>query len=214
MLTLPEGLAPECYPIAWLVGSWRGFGAVGYPNIDERNVLQHLEVDHDGGPYLRFTSTLFEVDVEQSEAVHQEMTGAEGYAKLVKGNIWTTETAYWRPQPGTEQDNASDDEAANPEASSAESAGGRKGARVPIEVVSADPAGWLSLYVGQAQGPRVDLATDAMVRSASAPEVTGATIMYGLVQSDLLWAQDLAAFGQPLTPYASGRLSRVNEEAS
>ena len=30
---IPEGLAPEVYPLAWLVGRWHGEGVVGYPGM-------------------------------------------------------------------------------------------------------------------------------------------------------------------------------------
>jgi len=56
--TLPDGLAPEMYPLAWLVGRWHGEGVVGYPGIEETAFTQDLVVDHDGGPYLSYTSTI------------------------------------------------------------------------------------------------------------------------------------------------------------
>ena len=56
-----------------------------------------------------------------------------------------------------------------------------------------------------------DLATDAVIASSTAAELTGGTRMFGLVASDLLWVQELAALGHPLGTYASGRLSRVEE---
>src|SRR5215213_9868590 len=55
---LPDGLAPEAYPLAWLVGRWRGEGVVGYPGIEETAFTQDVVFDHDGGPYLRYTSTI------------------------------------------------------------------------------------------------------------------------------------------------------------
>lgn len=201
MLTIPEGLAPEVYPLAWLVGTWRGFGAVGYEGVPERNIVHEIDVDHDGGPFLRWRSTLWDIDADASAAVNQEMTGTQGYESLTKANVWTQDTAYWRPVAHT----GTGDGAETPSDTTASDGEG-----TPLEVVVADPAGWLSLYVGHVQGPRVNLVTDAVVRTGTAPEITGATLMYGLVQSDLLWAQDLAAFGQPLSTYASGRLTRIS----
>lgn len=28
---LPDGLGPELYPLAWMVGTWRGPGVLSYP---------------------------------------------------------------------------------------------------------------------------------------------------------------------------------------
>ncbi|MDD9207212.1 FABP family protein [Georgenia sp. 10Sc9-8] len=192
--SLPEDLAPELYPLAWLVGSWRGFGMLGYPNVPEQAFVQELTFDHDGGPYLRATSRMWLADAERSGPIAQEMTGTEGADALVPGTLWVTETAYWRPVPGP---GAVAQEDGEPGAPGSE-----------LEVVLADPAGHLTVYVGAVRGPRVDLASDAVVRTATAAEMTGATRMYGLVQSDLLWAMDMAAFGEELQSYASGRLSR------
>lgn len=188
---VPEDLAPELYPLAWMVGTWRGFGMLGYPNIPESAFVQDFVVTHDGGPYLRAVSTIWLADPERSGPIAREMTGAEGAAALVAGQQWATETAYWRPVPGA-------------------AAGDGQGVGGPteLEVVSADPAGHLTVYVGQVRGPRVDLVSDAVVRTATAAEVTGSTRTYGLVQSDLLWAMDMAAFGRPMQSYASARLTR------
>lgn len=191
---VPEDLAPELYPLSWLVGQWRGFGMLGYPSIPESPFVQDLVVDHDGGPYLRVVSTIWLADPEQSGPIAQEMTGAEGAAALTPGQHWSTETSYWRPVVGGPDGNGQ----------------GANGA-TELEVVVADPAGHLTVYVGQVRGPRIDLASDAVVRTATAAEVTGSTRTYGLVQSDLLWAYDLAAFGQSMQSYASGRLTRSEQ---
>jgi hypothetical protein len=71
------------------------------------------------------------------------------------------------------------------------------------------PGGVSELYLGQVKGPRIDLATDAVVRTASAKEYAAATRLYGLVDDHLLWAWDIAALGQELRTHASGRLARV-----
>ena len=71
------------------------------------------------------------------------------------------------------------------------------------------PGGVNEFYLGRASGPRIDLATDAVMRTASAKEYAAATRLYGLVDNHLLWAWDIAALGQDLRTHASGRLSRV-----
>ncbi len=60
--TFPDGLSPEVYPLAWLVGRWRGEGVIEYPGIGRKTFVQDLVFDHDGGPYLRFESTLRVLD--------------------------------------------------------------------------------------------------------------------------------------------------------
>jgi hypothetical protein len=78
-----------------------------------------------------------------------------------------------------------------------------------LEVNIVHPGGVNELYLGQVKGPRIDLATDAVVRTASAKEYAAATRLYGLVDDHLLWAWDIAALGQDLRTHASGRLARV-----
>lgn len=189
---LPEDLAPELYPLGWLIGSWHGFGMLGYEGIPERRIVTELEVTHDGGPYLRVDSTIWTADPGLSGPTHHEMAGSEGYTNLVKQTQWSTETSYFRAVGSQTTEGAT---------------------RVELEVVTADPAGHLSLWVGAAQGPRIEIATDAVVSAPSASRVSGSTRMFGLVQGDLLWAWDLAAFEQPLGSYASARLSRVTDTA-
>ena len=172
MFTLPEGLAPEVYPLAWLVGSWRGEGVVVYPNVPEARVLQDVVVDHDGGPYLRWTSTL-----------HLAPEGDE------EPRVWSTESGYWRVPPVRPADVPAD--------------------KHPVELLLVDPAGHLSLYAGVTGNGRIDLVSDLIARTADAAEVSAATRLYGLVEGELMWTWDLAAFGEPLQSYASARLSRV-----
>nr|WP_104127621.1 FABP family protein [Cryobacterium sp. Y57] len=78
-----------------------------------------------------------------------------------------------------------------------------------IEVTLVHPGGVAELYLGQVTGPRIDLATDAVLRTAGAKPYAAATRLYGLVDNHLLWAWDIAALGQELRTHASGRLARV-----
>jgi hypothetical protein len=55
----------------------------------------------------------------------------------------------------------------------------------------------------------MELATDAVVRSESAKEYTGGKRMYGYVNSELLYAYDMAAMGQALQPHLWARLQRA-----
>ena len=170
---LPDGLAPEIYPLAWLVGTWEGPGVVEYPDIPRADFRQRVEFSHDGGPYLQYSSTITLIGMDGED-----------------GQVWSVESGFWRVATET------------PEGMQL------KDYQHPIEVVMADAAGMVSLYIGAVGNGRIDLATDLMARTASAAEVSGATRMYGNVDGELMWAWDLAAFGHELQSYASARLSR------
>lgn len=181
---IPEDLAPEVYPLAWLVGHWQGDGVVVYPTIPEARIRQDVVVGHDGGPYLSWSSTVRLVadgDVADGDVADGE--AADG------GQVWATESGFWRLPPD------------HPEGLPADQ-------RV-VELLLADPAGHLSLYAGSVGNGRIDLASDLVARTPDAAEVTAATRMYGLVGGELLWAWDIAAFGYPLQSYTSAQLRRV-----
>ena len=90
------------------------------------------------------------------------------------------ETGYWRPQPG----------------------GG-------IEVVMAQPTGIAEIYYGTVDGTKVELASDIVVRTASAKDVSAVKRLYGVVDGRLLYALDMAAVGVELQPHLSASLDRV-----
>ena len=104
-----------------------------------------------------------------------------------------TETGYWRPVAPPAD--------AEPETDNTPS--------TDLEVLIVHPTGICEIYLGRAKGPRIDLQTDLVARTVSAKEYTAATRLYGLVESDLLWALDMAAEGHPLQSHASARLKRV-----
>jgi hypothetical protein len=76
-------------------------------------------------------------------------------------------------------------------------------------VVLAHPTGYAEVYYGQVDGAKIELTTDAVVRTATAKEYTAGHRLYGLVEGDLLWSYDMAAVGQPLQPHIWARLKRV-----
>lgn len=78
-----------------------------------------------------------------------------------------------------------------------------------LEVVLAHPTGITEIYLGQISGTTIELATDAVVRTATAKEVTAGRRLYGLIGADLGWAYDMAAVGQPLQSHVSAQLKRV-----
>ena len=212
--TLPDDLAPELYPLAWLTGTWRGYGILTYgETVPEQAVYQEMTFDHDGGPYLRQTTTIWTVDATRSKNLDFEMPGLQGASLLAPAQIWSTETTYWRPV-GQEQPDGADAAGAS-DSSEDEATGSTGGPLTPVtrlELVSADPAGHVGVWEGWIQGPRAQVGTQAVGRARTAVPVEEMTRMFGLVGGDLMWTQDMAAFGRSeVTTYASGRLGRVED---
>ena len=80
-----------------------------------------------------------------------------------------------------------------------------------IELLLAHNTGIVEIYYGS---PRTqtswELATDIVMRTATAKEVNGSKRLYGLVNNgDLAYVEERAMVGQPLQPHTSAYLRRV-----
>jgi hypothetical protein len=195
---LDASLPAELVPLSWLIGVWEGSGVVNY-RVGEETVThefgQRLSFSQDGLPNLNYTSYTWLLDTEQTPLA--------------------TETGYWRlsrPAASADPGPAMLPAGNNRPFNTAEDVETLRTARggFEIEVSLVHPDGISELYLGEVNGPRIDLATDAVMRSASAKEYTAATRLYGLVEGHLLWAWDIAALGQDLRTHASARLARVD----
>jgi hypothetical protein len=200
VLELPTDLPADLAPLSWLIGVWEGTGVIDYPVGDERlqgEFTHRVSFSHDGGPFLNYSATATFLTEEGSPA-----------------SALLAETGFWRlARPATDADagpallpptaDAVARTVDDVEELRAESGG------FPIEVSLAHADGALELYLGEINGPRIDIATDAVVRSSGAKVHTASSRMYGLVDGHLLWAWDIAALGTPLRSHASARLAKV-----
>jgi hypothetical protein len=66
----------------------------------------------------------------------------------------------------------------------------------------------LSFLLGRWEGAG-EMITDAVVRTATAKEVTAGRRLYGLIGADLGYAFDMDAMGQPLQAHVSAQLKWV-----
>lgn len=80
--TIPEGLHHDLYPLAWLVGTWRGKGQGEYPSTAPFTFEQEVTFNHDGRPFLTYFSRSWLV-----EDGKEELTPA------------AQETGFWRVKP-------------------------------------------------------------------------------------------------------------------
>jgi THAP4-like, heme-binding beta-barrel domain len=197
MFDLDTNLPAEIAPLSWLLGVWEGSGVVHYTvreDVREYEFGHRVSFSQDGLPYLNYTSQTWLLD--------------EALTPLA------TESGYWRlsrklgdgdPGPAMLPGIG---ERPFQTADAVETLRNEVGG-FDIEVSLIHPGGVHELYLGRVKGPRIDLATDAVMRSATAKEYAAATRIYGLVDGALLWAWDIAALGQDLRTHSSGRLERV-----
>jgi hypothetical protein len=78
-----------------------------------------------------------------------------------------------------------------------------------VEALLTNPTGIMELYLGRVSGTQLEMATDAVLRTSTAKEVTAGHRLYGIVEGALLYAQDMAAVGHALSPHLSARLIRL-----
>ena len=200
MFELDVDLPAELVPLSWLIGVWEGSGVLAYrvgDDVVEHEFGQRVAFTHDGTPHLQYSCTAWLLDTDDA----------------ARGPLFS-EIGYWRlsralgdgdPGPGMLPAASASAYATTEAVETLRNADGA----FELEVALVQPGGVSELYLGTIAGPRIDLATDAVLRSATAKEYSAATRMYGLVDEHLLWAWDVAALGQSLRTHASGRLGRV-----
>ncbi|WP_125131424.1 FABP family protein [Microbacterium sp. 10M-3C3] len=198
MRELPTDLPADLVPLSWLVGVWEGTGVLDYEAAGTHfsgEFAHRVSFSHDGGDYLNYTAGAWLLDGEERRPLVAEM----GYWRLSRAAADTDAGPGLLPAVATGAARTVDDVEAlrNDDG----------GFDIEVSLVHAD--GVSELYLGQVRGPRIDIATDAVVRTASAKTYAAATRMYGLVENHLLWAWDIAALGGELASHASARLARV-----
>lgn len=78
-----------------------------------------------------------------------------------------------------------------------------------VEALFCAPTGIQELYLGAITGVRIELSTDAVLRTSTAKEVTAGRRIYGIVDRALLYAHEMAAVGEPLRPHLAAKLNRI-----
>ncbi|QKJ18809.1 FABP family protein [Microbacterium hominis] len=200
MLDLPTDLPADLVPLSWLVGVWEGTGVIDYEAAGHHyagEFTHRVSFSHDGGAYLNYSATawLHAPDGETRTPLVAEM----GYWRLARAARESDAGPGLLPASAASAARTVDD------VETLRNAEG--GFDIEVSLVHAD--GVSELYLGQIRGPRIDISTDAVVRTAGAKPYTAATRMYGLVDGHLLWAWDIAALGRELSSHASARLAKA-----
>lgn len=202
MLRLDAGLPAEVVPLSWLLGVWEGSGVVSYRTGDEvreHEFGQRVAFVQDGTPCLQYSCSTWLLDEE---------AGAEPRPLFSEVGFWRLARKLGDADPGPAMLPGRGDPvfttAAEVETLRTPSGG------FDLEVSIVHPGGVSELYLGEVKAARIDLGTDAVMRTANAKEYAAATRIYGLVDEHLLWAWDIAALGHDLRTHASGRMARID----
>ncbi len=118
---LPDNLHPDCGPVAWLLGTWRGNGHGDYPTIEPFQFGQELIFTHDGRPFFHYCR-------------------APGSSTRTARRSATPpiETGFLRCRPEGK-----------------------------LELLLAHNTGFAEIWYGKAEGGKLELVTDAVVRTES-----------------------------------------------
>lgn len=198
MIEIPTDLPAELAPLAWLRGVWEGTGVVDYEADGHHystEFTHRVSFSTGDGAYLNYSADAWTGDGDDRAPLLSEI----GYWRLAR--------AQSPADPGPALLPARSEPVALTAEDVEKLRNADGGFDIEVALVRAD--GTSELLLGQVRGPRIDIATDAVVRPATAKAYTAASRMYGLVEGHLLWAWDVAALGAPMASHASARLAKV-----
>lgn len=193
---IPTDLTPELVPFSWLIGTWEGTGRLGEGETEDPYFWQQVSFSDVDAPYLEYRSESW-------------LTEADG----TKIRILSVENGFWslsRPQQDADAGPGMNPGQEQPVLSSAEDVQTlhtEEGFKIQAHIVQ--PGGISELYYGLINGPRIQLATEALLRSENAKPYASSTRMYGLVAGDLFWRWDVSLGNKDLKAHASAALKRV-----
>lgn len=162
---IPEGLNEELYPLAWMIGTWRGKGHGEYPGIEKFEFAQEVTFNHDGRDFLNYYSRTWLIDADANITAPFDL-----------------EVGFWHPRP-----------------------------KKVLEVVLAHNTGRGEGWVGIYDGPKIQLAMDRGYVSPSGKGIESASRLYGLVDGQLFYANDVEMNGHELQAYMWSTMERQSE---
>lgn len=192
MMVIPADLPAALAPVAWMLGTWKGWGmrALAGDTPDEA-VIEEIRADIVGERMRMMTSIYAGLPALDAE-IDATWDAPEGLRRIGRGELLLEETLYLEVLPGSGH--------LPP-----------PGEYEPREftATSAFTTGLGVLWAGVSLGPRVQMHSDTIARGARADDVDHFGRMYGLVAGELLWTQERALARSEVEIEFSGRLMRT-----
>lgn len=192
-MVIPADLPPLVAPVAWMLGTWRGWGTRVADGADAP-VVEEVRGDV-VGDQMRLVTRVYEGTADRD--VDPTWDAASGLSAIARGPLLVEETLYVSvapsdaplPPPGQH----------NPRAFTAS---------------GATTGGHASAWDGMSMGPRVRMVSEAIARVEGAERVVHYGRMFGLVAGELMWTQERTLEGADESVVEfSGRLMRAEQAA-
>ena len=168
----PEGLAPEVYPLAWLVGRGAARVSSTTPASTRRRSRRRSSSTTTAARTCRTR--------RPSGSIVAPTDDRGARATTPPAPVWPTESGYWRVPPERPTDWGLTDD------------------QHPVELLVADPSGHVAaVHRRRRQGSHRPGQRRDRRATATGAEVSAGKRLYGLVNGELMWAHDIAAFGHP-----------------
>lgn len=207
MIVIPEDLPVDVAPLAWMLGSWKGWGMMtayapehasdthaptgqGDEEQSDQPVLENIDVRVVGNQ-MAVTTRIWAAVLNEGAQVDATWDAAVGIASMQADKLLWEETLYAAVEP-----------AAGPLPP--------PGEYEPrsFTATAATTAGVATLWSGVAVGPRIQMRSDAVARDENALPIEHQGRMYGLVAGEMMWTQERTLSGREVAVEISGRLMR------
>ena len=201
-MVIPADLPALVAPVAWMLGTWEGWGMYAAPAAPGREepaedspVIEEIRGDVVGEQMRLVTRVYAGV---ASEPIDPTWDAAKGLSAIKKGDLISEETVYVSVAP-------SDAPLPPP---------GQYNSR-EFTATSASTEGHSAVWDGVSVGPRVQMVSDAIALGVGATRLTHLGRMFGLVAGELMWTQERTLDGQDEADVEiSGRLHRTAQAST
>ena len=205
-MVIPADLPARVAPVAWMLGTWEGWGMHANPAAPGQDrpaedapadapVVEEIRGDV-VGEQMRLVTRVYAG--EASAPIDPTWDAAQGLAAIQKGDLISEETLYVTVAP-------SDAPLPPP---------GQYNSR-EFTATSASTEGHSAVWDGVSVGPRVQMVSDAIALGADATRLTHLGRMFGLVAGELMWTQERTLDGEDEADVEiSGRLHRTAQAST